>query len=506
MGNTGSNTARTVRIVVALLTIACFVIGGTLTGAYLALRHIVTTTSLEYAKALGVTLTPSEVRFGVDFVQLLDSRFVLLKVPGVTGTVRRVDADIDLWTLRPTRLFLSGVTVDAKGDPIVLEDSALRYWEQLRPKLPAGKPGSSMPMVEWRHLALNLTTGNALLPTVSVTELTIATGVGPTHDETAIRTATTKARGIDLGPLEIALRNQDGTLELGWGPTLLESKWRVAYRDLPGSAQVRLSFQPFPVPELLGRLGSPVPETLKTTKLSGHIETAHDKATGKTTGTSTLTLQGFAPPYPPELKGYRFADETSMRAQFEIDPLWLIAELRSIELRTGDLSLAGHGRIDRDLLSARLRAELTTTLDCVTLAKGWATEAVGGQLGQWGAKNAPKAVQGSVSVRVQVDADSNRLSEAKVAKRIGIGCGLRPMTLVDLLDLGLPPLPDRQTLERLVQLVPPSTVIANLGAMPQLLPPLGSLLAPPTAVAQPKPAATSGKKPRAGTASAPPPK
>jgi hypothetical protein len=501
VGNSGSNTARAVRIVVALVAVACFVIGGALTAAYLAVVHIVTTTAIDYAKALGLTLVPAEVRFGPTFIQLLDCKFVALEVPGVSGSVRRID--VDLSGLHPSRMLLTDVAINAKGDPFELRDSAWRYWERVRPKSPS-QAESALPKVEWQHLAVNVVTDNAFLPTVSLTELTIATNVGPTHDETTIRTATTHAGAFDLGALELAIRDQDGTFELGWGPTLLESRWRVAYGEVKNADQVRLSFQPLPVKELFERLGAPsIPPALSATKLSGHVEALRDRTNGKTTGAITLNLTGFVPPYPPELKGYHFADTTTLRAKFEVDPLFLAVELRGIELQTGDLSLTGHGRIDRELFSARLRAELATTLDCVTLARGYASEEIGGELGQWGAKNAPKAIRGAVSVKVQVDADSSRLDAAKVKKRIGIGCGLRPMSIEDLLNLGLPPIPDPKTVERLVKQIPPETVISHLPTLPNLLPSLDEMLDVSSHGNKPKPAAVTTPKKTAGSTKVP---
>lgn len=474
MGNSGSNTARAVRLVVALVVVTCFIVGGVVTGAYLAVRHIVTSSAVGYAKALGVTIEPTEVRFGLTFVQLLDTKFVVAAIPGVAGTARRIDVDLE--GIRPKAMLAMGVTIVAEGDPLALKESALKYWEELRQKSNSSA-GTELPKVEWQHLDVHLKTGNAFLPTVSLAELSVASNVGATHDETTIRTAKTTAGAAELGPLEVAIRNQDGTFELGWGPTLLESSWRVAYRELDRADQVRFSFQPHPAKDLLEHVGTTaIPESLATAKVAGHFEAIRDRASGKTKGTLTINLSEFTPPYPPELKGYRFAKTTTLRAQIELDPLLLAAELRGIELRTGDLALIGHGRIDRELFSLRLRAELGTTLDCVTLAKGYATETVGGALGNWGASNAPLAIRGGVSVRVQIDADSRRLDDAKVVKRLGIGCGLRPMSLVDLMNLGLPPIPDPKTVERLIQQIPPDAVLSNLPAFPKLLPSIDELL------------------------------
>ena len=282
---------------------------------------------------------------------------------------------------------------------------------------------------------------------------------------------------FDLGPLEIALRHESGLFELGWGPSLHESKWRVTYRDLPNADQLRFSLQPESMKKLLETVGAAtIPDALTRATLGGHIEAIRDRASGKATGSFRMELTGFEPPLPPELKGYRFADKTSIIAQFDVDPLWFAMELRGIEMRNGEISLTGHGRIDRALYSLRLRAELATTLDCVTLARGYAHDELGGDLGKWSARNAPKAVRGSVGVRIQVDADSSRLAEAKLVKRIGVGCGLRPMSPIDLLNLGLPPLPDQRTIDRVLQRMAKGELGADLGAMPNLFPTLGEVL------------------------------
>ena len=51
-------------------------------------------------------------------------------------------------------------------------------------------------------------------------------------------------------------------------------------------------------------------------------------------------------------------------------------------------------------------------------------------------------VQGNVDVTVQIDADTANLRQAKIVKQIGVGCGLKPLTVRDMLTLGLPPPPD----------------------------------------------------------------
>jgi hypothetical protein len=469
MGKTSPNTLKTMRIVVVLFATACFGLGGAVTGVYLALRHIIGTTAVGYAKALGVQLDLGEVRFGPGFVQLLETKFGLPQLPGVSGTIRRID--VELSGRKPTHVLLKGVRISANGDPAELRDSAIRYWENLRRTAATSEP--ALPKVEWQDLALQLTTASALVPSVSLTDLSMVTGSGPTHDEITLRTGSTHVGNYDLGPLELAVRDQDGTFELGIGPSLLESKWRVTYRDVAHADHVRVSFVPQALQDLFARFGeTKVPDALKAATLGGHIEAVRDQKIGRATGSLALSLAGFTPPYPPELKGYRFADTTTLRAEFELDPLLLAVVLKGIELRTGDLALLGRGRLDRELFSARLRAELDATLDCVTLAKGYAAQEIGGELGKWGARNAPKAVRGAVSVKVQIDANTSRLEDAKVVKRIGIGCGMRPMSLTELLSLGLPPAPDAKNIEQLLKKIPSG---GSATTMPNLLPPLSEL-------------------------------
>ena len=49
---------------------------------------------------------------------------------------------------------------------------------------------------------------------------------------------------------------------------------------------------------------------------------------------------------------------------------------------------------------------------------------------------ARQVIGGSVGVRVQVDGSTKNLAAASVKRSIGIGCGLKPLTLADLARIG----------------------------------------------------------------------
>jgi hypothetical protein len=89
---------------------------------------------------------------------------------------------------------------------------------------------------------------------------------------------------------------------------------------------------------------------------------------------------------------------------------------------------------------ARVRLDLRGTLPCDALASASAESRLGKLLGRAAGRKAGIAalrlVGGSVAVRVQVDASTPKLAEAKVDRSIGIGCGLKPLTLEDLRALG----------------------------------------------------------------------
>lgn len=117
--------------------------------------------------------------------------------------------------------------------------------------------------------------------------------------------------------------------------------------------------------------------------------------------------------------------------------------------------------------------KLLGNLPCADLAAAAVEKELSGlgQLGRLAGKLTKQVLKGSVGVTVAVEADSRRLAEAKVAKIIGIGCGLKPLTIPNLADfpqLGEIPLPEglKELPKGLPSALPP----------PSSLPPLPSSL------------------------------
>src|SRR5690606_30595429 len=105
--------------------------------------------------------------------------------------------------------------------------------------------------------------------------------------------------------------------------------------------------------------------------------------------------------------------------------------------------LAGAGTIDRHGDEAAIAMTLKGSLGCADLAAAATRTHVQGELGRVLGGLAGKALQGSVGFTVTLEADTANLLAAKVRPVIGVGCGLRPLSIDDLPKLpDLPELPD----------------------------------------------------------------
>jgi hypothetical protein len=171
-----------------------------------------------------------------------------------------------------------------------------------------------------------------------------------------------------------------------------------------------------------------------------------------TGGHARLDLEGYVPPHPVELDGFVFGNVT-----------------------TGKFVLKGGGNLTRQGDATRIRLDMNGALPCDALASAAAESRLARLLGRAAGRKAGiaalRVVGGSVTVRVQVDASTKNLPDAKLERSIGIGCGLKPLTLEDLRELGeqlfagdLSKLP-----EDLGKLIPPGPL-----PIPSRLPPLPS--------------------------------
>ena len=74
---------------------------------------------------------------------------------------------------------------------------------------------------------------------------------------------------------------------------------------------------------------------------------------------------------------------------------------------------------------------LSGNLPCAAVAQSAASAHMGSFLAEILGKAAKRVVDGSLAVRVKIDADSRHLDEARVEPAVGVGCGLAPMKTLD---------------------------------------------------------------------------
>jgi hypothetical protein len=142
-------------------------------------------------------------------------------------------------------------------------------------------------------------------------------------------------------------------------------------------------------------------------------------------------LDGFVPPHPVELDGFLFGNTTTFATGLEVSADRKFIDLKGSRVRAGAFELNGSGRIERRESYAAIGMNLAGYLPCAAVAQSAAAAHVGTFLAEIVGTTARRVVEGSVSVRVRISADSRNLSAANVDRTIGVGCGLSPLKDID---------------------------------------------------------------------------
>lgn len=392
------------------------------------------------AQKRGVELKPGSVEAKWGAIRVHDSRFALVGVPSVTGTVGTIDIKLD-WT-SPKTVTVSNVSAKVNSADLPLLKALLDWRQKFVESASAGPP------ISWAGMNLTI---QAVYPTpfeVSLKDVQLS-NASPKMSLVA-RSATVS--GIEVSPLRLAFEVEKTGVEVGFGSTTLEqASWRLAIHEAVASTRLDLRFASLALGELLSKLGLSIADTtLSQAQVAGAISTMIARS-GAATGVVALELEGWVPPHPVELQGFGFSSTTKLNFSFATDAAQTVARLSEVRMQSGNFVLKGDGRVDREGLALRLQLDLHGELSCAALAGALAESNLGKAFGAWARRTAPRAIKGSVGIRVQVDADTRRLNQPKVVRKIGVGCGLRPMTVEQLLDLDLPPMPDAESVGRLMQ-------------------------------------------------------
>jgi hypothetical protein len=258
----------------------------------------------------------------------------------------------------------------------------------------------------------------------------------------AFSAQSSKLSGFELGKVGAGFTKTGGDISIGFGDQSAQAApLRLdASVDAQGAGRLRFALTPTKI-GLIGKgLGIllPLPEVLVGAE--SELELPPGALGGGTiTGKLKSTLKGFVPPHPPELDGFVFGDVTTFDTELSVDPARTRVTLTNSHVKAGRFELSGGGNVVRQGLDALVDLDFKGVLPCDALAGAAAESRLGKLLGRasasQGKRTALAIVRGDVGVEVAVKTNLRGLENAKLVQKIGIGCGLRPLSVPELIAL-----------------------------------------------------------------------
>jgi hypothetical protein len=406
---------------------------------------------IERARERGFEVRIGHLELGWTRASLNDMDVRLVGVRGIDARLDRVE--VTLAGLEPKSVVARGVDLRLEGSAPAIALELAEWARTYPPSQPGAYQGSfaaEQVRVTWREVAgeepwLELAGGQ----------------VNPTQDGGTLTARKARVVGVELGPVGAGWTMTEAVVDLGLGaPRADQAPIRMLVRHGEEPPTVLFTLNPTPLHQLSEPLGAKLPID-EDVELSGEVELTLPQAfaRGSVAGRMNLTLDGYVPPHPVELSGFVFGDSTTIESQLTIAEDRSVVTLEQTRLTAGKFTLKGQGH-------ARVQVALRGELSCGALASAAAHTRLGQTLGKIVGPAARQLVKGSVAVLVKVDADTRRLSEAKLLRTIGVGCGLKPIPIpgIGTIDLG------DITLDDLSKL--PAGIPSSLPPLPSALPPL----------------------------------
>jgi ADP-dependent NAD(P)H-hydrate dehydratase / NAD(P)H-hydrate epimerase len=415
---------RALALLGAALALVAVLLGAV---ALVLVPRYITREAIRRAREHGIELELGTLDYGWEWAAISNAKARLV---GVGGVLLRIDhLVVDLDGMNATRLDFVGLGVEADGSlPALLLD--LSAWTKRFPTAYALPLSARNVSVAWRPEA-----GNAPW-------LEIAGGTLATSPAGSVMVAEhTKVAGIDIGRSGTNWTAQQSSVALGLGePELDKAPLRLDADLSVPRPRVTVTLAPIALDRLAGPFAVALPIQGVTASSTLVLDFASRDAALPESGTVKITLDGWIPPHPPELDGFVFGRTTVVESKLTFAPDAKTLTLTDSTVTAGRFVLKGGGTLTREPGELKVALVFDGALPCDALAAAAAESRLGRLLGrlsgQKGGKLAKQVVGGTVGVRVTVEGSTKDLSGAKVNRTIGIGCGLRPLTLEDLRALG----------------------------------------------------------------------
>ena len=417
---------KTRRLLLALALGFLLLIGLAAAVLWVMVPRLIEREVVSRARDQGIELELGALDFGWEWARITQSKARLIDVQGLTLRIDTLDVDLDGFDLKG--LAFNGLAVEADGSlpKLALE---LAAWTKRFPQAYALPVSARGVKVEWR-------------PEPGRPWLELSGGsIASTAAGTVVTAEGTRVAGANVGRVGATWTKTASSVVLGLGETdAAKSPLRIDVDFTAARPKVVLKLAPTPLERLADPFAVKLPVQGVSATAEMTLEFAAREAEMPERGVARGELRGWIPPHPAELDGFVFGDTTVVESQLEFAPDGSQAKLVETRITAGKFVLSGGGTLSRESDQAHLALDLRGSLPCDALAGVAAESRLGRLLGQPAGKTAGSVARqiigGSVSVRVQVDGGTRDLDAARVTRSIGIGCGLKPLTLDDLRRLG----------------------------------------------------------------------
>jgi ADP-dependent NAD(P)H-hydrate dehydratase / NAD(P)H-hydrate epimerase len=333
--------------------------------------------------------------------------------------VRGLHADVDdigveLEGLQVKRIITAGVRVTVEGSAAdrLLD---LGAWSNGHPELYRVPGEASGVAITWAATA-----GEAPWLTLQDGALSSSGGNATFHTPSA------KVAGLPIGAVGAAWSDAESTITVGLGSeTIADAPIRVELHPREAPATAALTLRPIKLASLGAPLGLALPAPGAVAEGSAALTLGSRAGRGVLEGTASFTLTGWVPPHPRELGGIVFGDRTTFATKLSVSEDHRKVTLTETAMTAGALKLKGGGTVERRDTYALSALDLKGSLACSDVARSAVASSWGDLAGQLAGGFAQIAVEGSVGIKVHVEADTRDLKAAKLTHEVGVGCGLR---------------------------------------------------------------------------------